>query len=91
MLLLIVVDLVATLIWFNFFDIPELNPILIGPINKSPIAFAITKLSMSLPSLWLLGRFIEERISQIGIGLLLVSYISVSIFHYFIFIKLITG
>jgi hypothetical protein len=91
LLMLISLDLVATLVWFYFFDIPELNPILIGPINKSPINFVITKLLMSLPSIWLLFRFIEKRVSQIGIGILLGSYISVSIFHYFIFIKLITG
>ena len=88
---MIVFDLVATLIWFNFFDIPELNPVLIGPINKSASAFILTKLTMSLPSLWLLNKFLDRIISQIGIGILLVAYLSVSIFHYFIFIKLITG
>jgi len=91
LLILVLLDLFATMIWFYFFDIPEMNPILSGPIEKSVINFIFTKLALSLPSIYLINKFLHKRISQIGMGLLLSAYICVSIIHYFIFIKIITG
>jgi hypothetical protein len=91
LLILVLLDLVATIIWYHFFNIPEMNPILSGPIEKSLSKFIFTKLALSLPSIYLLNKFLHKRISQIGMALLLGSYICVSIIHYFIFIKIITG
>lgn len=91
LLILVAIDLLATLVWFCCFDIPELNPVLAGPINESLLNFVMTKLALSLPSIYLLDKFLYKRISQLGIGLLLVIYFAISIFHYYIFIKLITG
>jgi hypothetical protein len=91
LLVLMLIDLLATMVWFYCFDVPELNPVLAGPIEESLISFVITKLMLSLPSIYLINKFLYKRISQIGIALLLTAYISVSIIHYYIFIKLITG
>jgi hypothetical protein len=91
LLALVLLDLFATIIWYYFFDIPEMNPILSGPIDKSIANFIFTKLALSLPSLYLINKFLYKRVSQIGMALLLFSYIGISIIHYFIFIKIITG
>jgi hypothetical protein len=91
LLILVLLDLLATIIWYYFFDIPEMNPILSGPIEKSMSKFVFTKLALSLPSIYFLNKFLHKKVSQIGMALLLTSYIGVSIIHYFIFIKLITG
>lgn len=91
LLWLILIDLVATVIWFYFFNIPELNPILEGPINNSIGQFVLTKLALSLPSVYILNKFIQNVLSQVGLALLLTSYVGVSIIHYFILIKLIIG
>jgi len=91
LLILVLLDLLATIIWFYFFDIPEMNPILSGPIEKSMSNFIFTKLALSLPSIFILNKFLHKRVSQIGMAILLTSYICVSIIHYFIFIKILTG
>ena len=91
LLILVLLDLLATMVWFCFYDIPELNPVLAGPINRSLLNFVITKLALSLPSIYLINKFLHKRISQVGVGLLLSAYVSGSIFHYYIFVKLITA
>jgi hypothetical protein len=91
LLILVLLDLLATLVWFCCFDIPELNPVLAGPIQESLLNFVMTKLALSLPSIYLLNRFLYKRISQLGVGLLLVIYFAISIFHYYIFINILTS
>jgi len=91
LLMLVLFDLIATIVWFACYDIPELNPVLSGPIEKSLLNFVITKLTLSLPSIYLLNKFLYNRLSQLGIGILLVAYFAVSIFHYYIFIHLLTS
>ena len=91
LLVLVLIDLLATMVWFYCFDVPELNPILSGPINESLLNFAMTKLAISLPSIYLINKFLHKKVSQVGIAFLLIAYIAVSIIHYYIFIKLITG
>ena len=90
LLMLVLFDLLATIVWFVCYDIPELNPILAGPIQKSILNFAVTKLALSLPSIYLLNKYIYHKFSQWGLGILLMAYFGVSIFHYYIFIVLIT-
>jgi hypothetical protein len=91
LLILVLLDLLATMVWFCYFDIPEFNPVLAGPIQKSLLNFVITKLALSLPSIYLINKFLHKRVSQIGVGLLLSAYIAVSIFHYYIFIQLLVS
>jgi hypothetical protein len=91
LLVLMLIDLLATMVWFCYFDVPELNPILAGPIKESLINFVMTKLMLSLPSIYLINKFLHKRVSQIGIALLLTAYTAVSILHYWIFIKMIAG
>jgi len=89
LLLLVTLDLLATLMWFIWYDIPELNPILSPQIEASPIQFVLTKLALTLPGVYLLSKFIHKKISQWGVGFLLTAYTAVSILHYIIFIKVI--
>jgi hypothetical protein len=91
LLLLVLFDLLATIVWFVCYDIPELNPVLAGPIQKSLLNFALTKLALSLPSIYLLNKFLYHRFSQWGVGILLLAYFAVSIFHYYIFINIVTS
>ena len=44
LLILVAIELLATLVWFCCFDIPELNPVLAGPINESLLNFVMTKI-----------------------------------------------
>ncbi len=55
LLILVLLDLLATLVWFRCFDIPELNPVLAGPIQESLLNLVMTKLALSLPSIYLLN------------------------------------
>ena len=82
--LLIIIDLIATIIWFVYFGIEEANPILASSIKDSPLKFAAVKLGLSIPGLAILTRYIKYNIAQGGIFLLLFSYSAVTIIHLFI-------
>jgi hypothetical protein len=85
LLLLIVLDLIATLNWYFFFGIEEANPLLSAQIKDSPAIFVLVKLGLSLPGLYLLNKYINKKIAQSGIGLLLLCYSVVAAIHGLIF------
>jgi len=89
LLLLIVLDLIATLNWYFFFGIEEANPLLSAQIKDSPASFVFIKLGLSLPGLYLLNKYINKKIAQSGIGLLLLCYSVVAIIHVMIFFMMI--
>jgi len=89
LLLLIVLDLIATLNWYFFFGIEEANPLLSAQIKNSPASFVLIKLGLSLPGLYLLNKYINKKIAQSGIGLLLLCYSVVAIIHIMIFFMMI--
>jgi hypothetical protein len=89
LLLLIVLDLIATLNWYFFFGIEEANPLLSSQIRDSPASFVLIKLGLSLPGLYLLNKYINKKIAQSGIGLLLLCYSVVAIIHVMIFFMMI--
>jgi len=91
LLLLIAVDMIATMVWYAFSGIEEANPLLIGPINHSLLSFVLVKLTMSLPGLLFLFRKIELRISQVGLAILLAWYASIFCIHWHIFMSLLRG
>lgn len=82
--LLIVLDLIATIIWFVYFGIEEANPLLESSIKESPLKFAVIKLGLSVPGLYILANHIEKKVAQGGIGILLFFYSLVAIIHFFI-------
>ena len=41
--------------------------------------------------IYLINKFLHKKVSQLGMGILLSAYLAVSIFHYYIFVKVITG
>ena len=79
--LLIILDLIATAIWFSFYGIEEANPILAGPIETSIFYFGLIKLGLSAPGILLLRKYIAKKISQAGIGLLLFCYYTIAVIH----------
>ena len=85
LLLLFLVDIVATLSWFVFWNVPEGNPILSGILNESVMLFVLTKIALSFPPIIILDKYIDKKITQLGILIVLSTYISIAIFHYFIF------
>jgi len=89
LLLLIVLDLIATLNWYFFFGIEEANPLLSAQIKDSPASFVFIKLGLSLPGLYLLNKYISKKLAQSGIGLLLLCYSAVAIIHVMIFFMMI--
>jgi hypothetical protein len=89
LLLLIVLDLIATLNWYFFFGIEEANPLLSAQIKDSPASFVFIKLGLSLPGLYLLNKYINKKLAQSGIGLLLLCYSLVAIIHVMIFFMMI--
>ncbi|MAG24043.1 hypothetical protein CMI47_00545 [Candidatus Pacearchaeota archaeon] len=88
LLLLVLLDLVATMVWFYFFGIDELNPILVEPINKSLLRFTFFKLLLSLPSIYLFNKYLPNKLAQIGIGISLSAYTLISIIHYYLLINI---
>ncbi len=91
LLYLISIDLVATMIWYFFFGVPEANPILDNAIENSLLKFVILKLSLSFPGLYLLSKYIDKILAQLGIGVLLATYMGITIIHYIIFLFIIAG
>jgi hypothetical protein len=89
LLLLIILDLIATLNWYFFFGIEEANPLLSAQIKDSPASFVFIKLGLSLPGLYLLNKYIKKKIAQSGIGLLLLCYSVVAMIHVMIFFMMI--
>tara|TARA_B100000131_G_C17899137_1_gene525646 strand:- start:382 stop:654 length:273 start_codon:yes stop_codon:yes gene_type:complete len=85
-LLLFLIDIVATLSWFIFWNVPEGNPVLADILNRSTLLFVITKIALSFPPIYILDKYIEKTITQIGIFIVLATYISIALLHYFIFI-----
>ena len=89
LLLLIMLDLVATLTRYYFFGIEEANPILATSIKESPIKFSLIKLGFSLPGIYILSKYIKRGLAQGGIALLLGCYYLVAILHCVIFMTVI--
>lgn len=89
LLLLIILDLIGTLTWFFFYGIEEANPLLSSSIKDSPLQFIAIKLGLSLPSLYLLNKYIKKKAAQLGLALLLLCYSAVAAIHFVIFIYLI--
>ena len=85
LVLLIILDLIATLLWYNFYGIEEANPLLDEHIKESSLRFSLLKLGLSIPGVYFLWKYIGNRLAQIGIGLLLLVYIFVGILHIIIF------
>jgi hypothetical protein len=89
LLLLILLDLVATITWYVAFGIEEANPILATLIKESPIKFSLLKLGLSLPGVYILSKYIKKGIAQGGLALLLGSYYIVAIIHCVIFMSVV--
>tara|TARA_B100000902_G_C26720853_1_gene626536 strand:+ start:225 stop:557 length:333 start_codon:yes stop_codon:yes gene_type:complete len=90
LLILVLIDLVATMIWYGFFGIAEANPFLIGSIKQSLISFTLLKLILSLPGIWILNKYQDKLLSKLGLALLSVVYFGVYLIHCYVMISLIS-
>lgn len=86
--LLILLDLIATLTWFIVFGVEEANPLLSEQIKESPVNFALIKIGLSFPGIYILNKYIKRTVAQSGIGILLFCYYGVALIHCFIFFAL---
>ena len=86
---LIVLDLVATSVWYGVYGVPEQNPIMAFFISKSILLFAVTKLCLSVPSLYILSMNTGHWLTKVGLAFLITSYVEVSLIHAYLFNKLI--
>lgn len=91
LLILIFIDLIATMLWYTFFGIEEANPVLASPIETSLLRFTIIKLSLSLPAVWLLNKYKQNIFSQLGSALLLFVYTVLCGIHCWIFLNIVTA
>ena len=89
--LLILLDIVATMLWYSFSSVKEWNPIMDSILEVSLISFVIAKLSISFFTIHILSKYISKKISQIGIGIVLATYSIVTILHYFVFLFLLSN
>lgn len=85
LVLLILLDLIATLLWYNFYGIEEANPLLNEHIKESSLRFSFLKLGLSIPGVYFLWKYLENKVAQVGVGVLLMVYISVGVLHMTIF------
>tara|TARA_B100001029_G_scaffold175435_2_gene176866 strand:- start:223 stop:600 length:378 start_codon:yes stop_codon:yes gene_type:complete len=90
LLLLVLIDLVATMIWYSFFQIEEANPLLVGSIESSLLNFTLTKLLLSLPGIWILNKYKDKLISKFGLALLSSVYFIIYLIHLYIMVSLIS-
>ena len=88
LLCLILVDLICTILWYEAYGISELNPILARPLERSPLSFCIIKLTLSIPSIFLLNLFKKRFLSKIGIVLLTIVYSATACLHAWIALTL---
>ncbi len=86
LLILFLIDMIATIVWNTYWGVSEWNPILSGPLSKSALLFAITKIALSFPPLLILEKYLERLSAQIAIAITTFAYMMVTAIHYFIFI-----
>ena len=84
LLCLILVDLICTIFWYEAYGVSELNPILARPLERSPLLFCIIKLSLSIPSIYVLNRFKAKVLSKVGVALLIFVYSAIACVHIWI-------
>jgi hypothetical protein len=85
LLVLFLVDIIATITWFSAYGVEEANPVLSGVINNSILLFCITKILLSFPALIILDKYLHKKITQVAIGMSLFLYSIVAVMHYSIF------
>ena len=90
-IIVVLIDILSTLTWYYFLEVSEWNPIMDLALSQSPILFVTAKLSISFLSIYVLSKYIYKKISQIGIGIVLLSYSMVTMLHYFVFVFLLSN
>ena len=84
-LFLICIDVVSTLLWYTCFGVPEWNPLMDNLLGKSLVLFVIIKLSISFLPIIILSNHIKNSVSQVGVGIILATYSTIALMHYFVF------
>ncbi len=76
------------MIWYTSLGVEEWNPLMESILQNSLLLFVITKLSITFLPILLISRYINRLISQVGIGIILMSYTAVALLHYYVFLFL---
>jgi len=74
-------DLLMTLVWVLSGTASEANPIMAYMLNKSALAFGLSKLVLSLGSIWILFKYQTSRLVQYAVPIIFLLYFSVSVHH----------
>lgn len=80
-LILILFDAISTIFWHTSMGIGEANPVMSYFIERSAIDFVVAKLGVSFISLGVLSYFSDNKLSKIGVLLVMIIYILISIMH----------
>jgi hypothetical protein len=81
------IDGAMTLGWVILTDTTESNPLLEPLLDCCPMNFLIIKMTFVTLCLVVLWTFRRSKLSQVGIVLLLVAYLSIVVYHAWAVIK----
>tara|TARA_Y100000114_G_scaffold14058_3_gene11397 strand:+ start:2694 stop:2984 length:291 start_codon:yes stop_codon:yes gene_type:complete len=79
--ILILIDAVSTIWWYYHMGIEEANPIMSFFIEKSAVEFIIAKFGISFISLGILSLFRHNKLSKIGIIIIMIIYLMIAFMH----------
>lgn len=79
--ILILIDAVSTIFWYHHMGIDEANPLMRFFIEKSAIEFVFAKFGISFISLGILSFFSHNKLSKVGIYLIMTIYFFIAIMH----------
>ena len=81
------VDALFTLLWVDFHDAQELNPLL-APMMGSPLLFVSTKLALVSLGVGLLWRFRDRHFARLMVDVAVIVYSFVCVAHVWCLITL---
>lgn len=89
LILLILVDTMATIHWYSVYGIEEANPLMAFLLDHDIIYFFMVKMAVSLAGIAIIHKFYNKLLSKIGLFVLYLAYVSVFFIHLSIFVSLI--
>ena len=89
LILLILVDTMATIHWYSAYGIEEANPLMAFLLDHDIIYFFMVKMAVSLVGIAIIHKFYNKLLSKIGLFVLYLAYVSVFFIHLGIFVSLI--
>ena len=88
LILLILVDSIATIHWYGTYGIEEANPLMAILLDRDVIYFFVVKMAVSMAGIAIIHKFYNKLLSKIGLFVLYLAYVSVFLVHLGIFMSL---